>query len=293
MRALGRCLPHGRIGPATLKKRLLLIALKVLLVAVLAGYLGVSLLVYLAQDRMLFYPQPAARAPQAPPGWNLEQVAFDTRDGTRVTGVLVLMPTEEPSPLLIYYGGNAEEVTAYAAAALADYGYRSVLLVNYRAYGTSGGRPSEKTMISDALELYDWAAKHPAIDAKRIAVHGVSLGTGVAVQVAAARPVRCVVLTSPYESIRELARERFRFLPVDLLLRHPFDSAARAPSIKVPLLVLAGGADELIPPKHSARLASLWGGPVERVDFPGFGHNGLALHPDYGASIRKFLERCH
>lgn len=292
MRALGGCVPHGRIGPAALKS-LGLLALNVLLAAAIVGYLGVALLVWLAQDRMLFYPQPAVRAPVAPPGWALEQVAFDVRDGTRVAGVLAFPPMEERAPLLIYYGGNAEEVTASAVAAGADYGERAVLLVNYRGYGASGGRPSENALVADALELYDWAARHPAIDSARIALHGASLGTGVAVQVAAARPVRCVVLTSPFASVLDVARERFSWLPVKALLRHPFDSGARAPAIKAPLLVLAGGDDDLIPPHHSARLASLWGGPVERVDFPGFGHNGLALHPGYGTAIRAFLNRCH
>ena len=291
MRALGGCLPHGRLGPPTLK-RLALAALKVLLLAAVAGYLGVVLLVWLSQDRMLFYPQPLAGAARAPAGWRLEQVAFDVRDGTRVAGVLALPPMEEKAPLVIYYGGNAEEVTAYAAGAALEYGERAMLLMNYRGYGASGGRPSEANMVSDAKEIFDWAAKHPAVDAGRIAIHGVSLGSGVAVQVAATRPVRCVVLTSPFASVREVARERFPWLPVSLILRHPFDSAVLAPSIKAPLLVLVGEADELIPPAHSARLASLWGGPVERIGFPGFGHNGLAIHPDYGAAIRKFLDRC-
>ena len=292
MRALGGCLPYGRIGPAALSS-LGVIALKVLLAAAVIGYLGVVLLVWLVQDRMLFYPQPAARSSSPPEGWALEKVAFDVRDGTRVAGVLAFPPREDRAPLLIYYGGNAEEVTAYAPAAAQDYGERAVLLVNYRGYGASGGRPSEKALVSDALEVYDWVVKHPAIDPGGIAIHGVSLGTGVAVQVAAARPVSCVVLTSPFASVLDVARERFKWLPVRLMLRHPFDSGSRAPAVKAPLLVLAGGADDLIPPHHSARLASLWGGPVERVDFPGFGHNGLGLHPGYGNAIRSFLDRCH
>lgn len=291
MRAFRGCLPHGRIGPAALKS-LALLALKVLLAAAIAGYLGVVALLWVAQERMLFYPQPSARPPVAPAGWTLEPVAFDVRDGTRVAGVLAFPPREDRAPLLIYYGGNAEEVTAYAAAVAQDYGERAVLLVNYRGYGASGGRPSEKALVSDALELFDWAAKHPAIDAGRIAIHGVSLGTGVAVQVAAARPVRCVVLTSPFASVMDMARERFPWIPVKWILRHPFDSGSRASAVKAPALVLAGGDDDLIPPRHSARLASLWGGPVERIDFPGFGHNGLALHPGYGAAIRAFLNRC-
>jgi fermentation-respiration switch protein FrsA (DUF1100 family) len=269
-----------------------LLALKMVLLAVVAGYLGVVVLVWLGQESILFHPQPVGRPAQAPAGWKLEQVALTARDGTSLAGLLVLPPVER-APLLIYYAGNAEEATAHAGSVAADYGERAVLLVNYRGYGASGGRPGEAAMVADAIETFDWAARHPSIDAARIAIHGVSLGTGVAVQVAAARPVRCVILTSPFASVLAVARETFSWLPVGLLIRHPFDSERLAPAIKVPLLVLVGEDDTIIAPRHSDRLASRWGGKVDRVGFKGFGHNDLALHPDYGAAIRDFLARHH
>ena len=92
-------------------------------------------------------------------------------------------------------------MTAYAREAERNYGRRAVLLVNYRGYGDSGGRPGEKALVADALALYDWVARRADLDAARICAHGRSLGTGVAVQLAAARPLKCVVLTSPFESL--------------------------------------------------------------------------------------------
>ena len=76
------------------------------------------------------------------------------------------------------------------------------------------------------------------------------------------------------------------------MLRHPFDSAALAPRIPARALVLVGEADTIIPKRHSDRLASLWAGPVERVYFPGFGHNDLDLNPRYGEALKGFLDRC-
>jgi hypothetical protein len=111
------------------------------------------------------------------------------------------------------------------------------------------------------------------------------------VQVSAARPPRCVILTSPFSSALEVAQSHYRWLPVGLLIRHPFDSAARAPALHMPMLVLIGDADTLIPPPHSERLASLWGGPVERLVLHGYGHNDLSIDPRYDAAIHAFLDR--
>lgn len=268
------------------------IELKVLLLAAIAGYLGVAGLVWLTQESMMFLPRPVTGTVAAPAGWRLEPVLLDARDGTRLAGVLAVPPVERP-PLLIYFGGNAEEVTEYAPEVAAEYGNRAVLLVNYRGYGASGGRPGEKAMVSDAIEIFDWASRHAGLDASRVALHGRSLGSAVAVQLAAARPVRCVVLTSPFASAVEVARDFYSWLPVALLMRHPFDLAQVAPRVKASALIVYGEEDTIIKPRHSQRLAALWGGPVEKVALRGFGHNDLHLTPRYGEAVRAFLDRCH
>jgi fermentation-respiration switch protein FrsA (DUF1100 family) len=239
----------------------------------------------------VFYPRPVLGDAAAPRGWRLEKVMIQARDGTRLAGVLVLPPRAKP-PLIIYFGGNAEEVTAFATDASGLYGERAVLLVNYRGYGASGGKPGEAALVSDAADVYDWASRRMDIDAARIAVHGRSLGTGVAVQLAAQRPVQCVVLTSPFASALDVARETYPWLPVAWLLRHPFDSGAHAPAIRVPALILSGTADTLIAPRHSDKLAKLWGGAVERVSLEGFGHNDIDVHPAYAKAVGAFLDRC-
>jgi len=265
--------------------------LKLVLVGALIAYVLVGALVWLAQEKLLFYPQPLHGPPSAPAGWQLEEVRIEAAEGTRLAGVLV-KPPGAPAPLVIYFGGNAEEVTAFAPLAAQTYGPRAVLLVNYRGYGASVGKPGERDLVADAAQVYDWAAKRTDIDAARIALHGRSLGSGVAVQLASARPAKCVVLTSPFDSARAVAQRVYPWLPVGLLIRHPFDSAAFAPRLKMPVLVLMGDADTLIPMSHSARLAGLWGGPVERAVFAGFGHNDIGMNPQYEEAIRTFLSRC-
>jgi fermentation-respiration switch protein FrsA (DUF1100 family) len=264
---------------------------KTILLALALGYVAIGLLLWLAQERILFHPMPVAAPAVAPSGWRLQTVSFRARDGISLSGILV-MPPRDRVPLVIYYGGNAEEVTSYGKQVSATYGERAVLLVNYRGYGASEGTPGEKALVSDALEIYDWAAARPGIDREHIALHGRSLGSGVAVAVAASKPATCVVLTTPFDSALEVAAKTYPWLPISWLLRHPFDSVALAPKIRMPALVLIADNDSVIPRRHAERLADHWGGPVERRHFPGFGHNDLDLHPAYISTIRDFLQRC-
>ena len=182
--------------------------------------------------------------------------------------------------LVIYFGGNAEEVSGQVldADAVAPW---SLAAFNYRGYGLSEGRPSETALVADALVVYDRLAAREDIDPDRIVVFGRSLGSGVAVPLAAARPVRGVVLVSPFDSLRSVGRRHYPFVPVSLLLRHPFDSLAHAPSLEAPLLVIAGERDRIIPAPHSKRLLEAWTGAKRWVLLPGADHNGIHLHPGY------------
>ena len=266
--------------------------LKILLLVAVAGYAAIVALVWWRQESLLFYPRPAPERIVPPAGWRLEEVSHTSADGTVLAGVLALPPLQR-APLLVYYGGNAEEATAFAPTVARLYGERAVLLVNYRGYGRSAGKPGERELVSDALELLDAMARRPDIDGSRIAVHGRSLGSGVAVQVAASRAMRCVVLTSPFTSARDVASNIYPWLPVRLLMRHPFDSTLHAAKLRMPALFLIGEADQLVRPSQSRHLAALWGGPARIVSLAGFGHNDLDLAPAYATAVREFLEAHH
>lgn len=241
------------------------------------------------QEHLIFMPQPAFGTPSAPRGWRLEKVAITAADGTSIVGVLAKPPSANRA-LVIYFGGNAEETTSQAVEA-DRYGERAVLLMNYRGYGESGGKPGERALVGDAIELFDWAARRTDIDPARIAVHGRSLGSGVAVQLAAARPVKAMLLTSPFDTMVAVAGSHYPWLPASLLLRHRFDSLALAPTLHMPALFLVAQRDTLVAPAHSHRLAEAWAGPAERLSFEGRGHNDLELDARYRAAILDFLDR--
>jgi uncharacterized protein len=234
------------------------------------------------QDHLLFYPQPLSAQEQAAlarayPG---TEVRFSAADGTVLHGWLRRDQTD--APLLIYFGGNAEEVSWLLAETLPGW---SLLLMNYRGYGGSAGRPSEQALFSDALELYD----HFGADAPAVALMGRSLGTGVAVYVAHQRPVKALVLVTPYDSIRAVAQRIYPFVPVSWLLKHPFDSLARAADIRAPMLAMIAAQDEIIPPRHADTLIAAWGGSVQVQRYPHADHNSIASEPDYWLTILAFL----
>jgi pimeloyl-ACP methyl ester carboxylesterase len=272
--------------PARLRKVLFALLSLAALFAV-----ALCLLIYLQQERLLFHPQVLsehdARAVEkmAP---RSERFELKSADGAYLRGWLVRGSAHGASPLVIYFGGNAEEISwllpefsripAYAA-----------LLVNYRGYGLSEGIPSESALFSDALAVYDKIVQSPDVDAARIVVMGRSLGTGVATYVASRRPIAGAILISPYDSMVAVAHGVYPFLPVGLLLRHRFESDRRAPSIHAPLLALVAAQDTLIPPERSKRLVEKWGGTSRLELLDGVDHNTISMHPHFWPLITTFL----
>jgi uncharacterized protein len=241
--------------------------------------IGVPLLMYLVQDSLVFMPQPLSEARRAQIK-NAEGIFLTAEDGTKLHAWHV-----KGDPLILYFGGNAEEVSWMLAEAPRRTPGAGWLLVDYRGYGTSGGRPSEQSLTADALLWHAFAAKV----SERVFVFGRSLGSGVAVQVAASRPVAGVIAIAPYDSLVEVGKHHYPILPVSLLLRHRFDSVARAPAIKAPLLCLVAERDAVVPAAHSRRLHDAWGGEKRWVELRGAGHNSTDDAPEFWESIRGFI----
>jgi pimeloyl-ACP methyl ester carboxylesterase len=236
---------------------------------------------------MIFHRQPlpeARRADIAKRFPAVREVFLQANDGTRLQAWHV----EAGSPLVIYFGGNAEE-TSWMLEELRNARGVSWLITSYRGYGLSGGAPGEAAMVSDAMQWFDHALTLPGADAKRVFVFGRSLGSGVAVALAAARPGAGAILATPYDSLSAVAKRHYWYLPVDLLLRHRFDSIARAPGIRQPLLCLVAERDQVIPPEHAERLYAAWGGAKQKIVLSGAGHNGTDDDPAFWPAIRKFL----
>ena len=249
--------------------------------------MGLPLIAYLAQDALIFYRQPlpeARRAEIAKRFPAVREIFLEAKDGRKLHAWHV----RGGGPLIFYFGGNAEEVSWMLEETGNAPGF-SWLLVDYRGYGLSEGSPGEAALTSDAIEWFDHAMTLPGIDLKRSIAFGRSLGSGVAVALAARRPVAQVILATPYDSLAAVAKRHYWYLPVDLLLKHRFDSIALAPALKQPLLCLIAGRDEVIPPAHGERLFDAWGGTKRKVLLEEAGHNTTDAHPVFWTSIREFL----
>ncbi|MEH6469805.1 MAG: alpha/beta fold hydrolase [Halopseudomonas sp.] len=215
-------------------------------------------------------------------------ISFQRDDGTLLQGWFRLHPDPE-APLIIYYGGNAEEIS-WNLDPLQQLDC-SVLLINYRGYGESGGKPSEVILKQDAIWLLDRISEQQSIPLQRVFVMGRSLGSGVATYVAAERPVAGVILITAFDSFPALARSHYSWLPLAWLMKHRFESDQLAPQIEQPMLNLIAAQDKVVPPAHAHRLASRWQGPVTTQTFSEADHINITEQPGYWSTIGQFIKQ--
>jgi uncharacterized protein len=235
-----------------------------------AGYLGLGALMYVAQRSLMYFPD-RARTPPAAAGFaQAQEIVLDTADGERVIAWHV--PPRDGKPVALYFHGNGGalnlRVDRFRKIVAQGFG---LLALSYRSYGGSSGKPTEDGLIADARAAYAFAAERYA----RIAVWGESLGTGVAVALAAEKPVERVILDAPFTSTADVAADLYWFLPVRLLMKDQFRSDQRIKRVSAPVLILHGEADTIIPVVYGERLLAMIPGKKQMVRFPGGYHVDL------------------
>jgi fermentation-respiration switch protein FrsA (DUF1100 family) len=252
--------------------------LKWILIAGVVGYLAVLVLMYFAQRALMYFPDVARTPPSAAGLPQAEEVVLQTADGEKVIAWHV--PPRGEKPVVLYFHGNGGALSMRAGRfrkLLAD--GTGLLALSYRGYGGSSGSPTETGLITDAEAAYRFAADK--YDAGRLALWGESLGSGVAVALAAARPVAAVILESPFTSAADVGAGHYPFLPVRWLIKDPFYSDRRIGDVRAPVLVLHGVRDTIVPIALGEKLFALVSGPKQFIRFPDAAHNDLE---DHGAS---------
>jgi len=251
--------------------------LKTLLVVGVVVYLALVAVMYFAQRSLMYFPEARRTAPAQAGLPEAEEVVLNTADGERV--IVWHIPPRGDQPVVLYFHGNGGalryRVDRYRALTQDGTG---LVLLSYRGYGGSSGRPSESGLIEDARAAYAFAAeRYP-----RLVVWGESLGSGVAVAIAAEkaaeRKVARVVLEAPFASAVSVAASVYPFVPVRFLMKDQFRSDLRIHNVTAPVLIVHGDRDAVIPIESGERLYSLIEGPKRFLRVPGAGHEDLGPH---------------
>jgi uncharacterized protein len=257
-------------------------------IGLIAVYLLLLVALFGCQRQMMYMPMGSAPDPAAVGLPDAELVAAQTEDGLQLTS-WYLPPTEPGLPTIVVFQGNAGNIShrAFMARTLADAGY-GVFLTGYRGYGGNPGSPTETGLFRDGRAVLDTLAGRD-VEGEDIVLFGESLGSGVAVRMAAERPVGAVVLIAPFTSAVDVAARHYPIFPVRLLMKDRFDNIDHIADIDAPLLIIQGDNDTIIDPAQGRRLYDAAREPKTIVTIPGAGHNDIY---DRGAleEVLSFLE---
>jgi pimeloyl-ACP methyl ester carboxylesterase len=251
--------------------------LTLILTTVAVAYAGFCLALYLTQRSFQYFP-------------TLRRLGPTEMAGTFRRGDTLLQLTVRPHAgpgAVLYFGGNGEDVSSSVAPLMAAFPGREIVMLHYRGYGGSGGKPTEADIALDAQGLFDEVhARHPDV-----LVIGRSLGSGVAARLASVRPVSKLVLVTPYDSLLGIAQRQFPIFPVSWLLIDKYETWRYVPRIKAPVLILRAEHDELIPASSTDALRDRFpAGQVQYVVVPA-DHNSILDEPLYVRSLAAFDAR--
>ncbi|MGH6855739.1 MAG: alpha/beta hydrolase [Aestuariivirga sp.] len=247
--------------------------MKFLIAIPIAVYGAAVIFMYLNQRALQYHPENKGLTPESAgiSGASVERLA--TPDGETI--VVWYSPPKENKATILYFHGNAGEIgdrpLRFNYFQARGFG---VAFVSYRGFGGSTGTISERGLIADATAAYDWLVARN-VSPKSIFLLGESLGSGVAVQLAARKQVGALVLEAPYTSTADVAARIYWWLPVRLLMKDQFKSIDFIKDVKAPLLIVHGGQDVLIPVEFGRRLFDAANEPKELAIISGHGHEAL------------------
>jgi uncharacterized protein len=240
-----------------------------------AVYAAIALVAYLGQRKLMYFPDRQRTLPAEVGLAGVEERTIETPDGERV--VAWYGRAQPGKPTLLYFHGNGGSLSIRASriARFMDEGW-GVYMMTYRGYGGSTGSPSETVNVADARLAYA-ALVNEGVPTQSVVVYGESLGSGIAVRIAAELSVGGVILDAPYTSIVDVAARTYRFLPVRLFLIDRYETTRYIANIKAPLLILHGARDHVVPVAMGRELARLAPEPKQLVIFPNGNHSDLYI----------------
>ena len=246
-----------------------------------------SLVIYFFQDRFIFRPEKLGKTFKFKYDAPFEELNFEIEPGVSINGLHFYRP--QPKGLILYFHGNTRSIKGWAKYAKDFYRYDyDVVLVDYRGFGKSTGKRSEKEMFADMQFVYDQLRSK--YGEEHLIVYGRSLGSGFAAKLASDNHPRYLILDAPYYNFTKVVERFLPFLPIRFVLRYQLRTDKWIVKVDCPIYIIHGTKDWLIPIKHSEDLQRLFPRRVTLIRIHGGGHNNLPKFPEYHNFIRDILK---
>lgn len=244
------------------------------------------IIVYLVQERFIFKPEKLKQDFIYKYDAPFKELFFDIEPGVRINGLHFTV--DKPHGLVLYFHGNTRSIKGWARYAKDFYRYQyDVVLVDYRGFGKSTGKRTEKDMLNDMQFVYDdLAARYTE---QHIIVYGRSLGSGFATKIASDNKPRYLILDAPYFSFTKAIERFLPMLPVRFVLRFHLRTDKWIEQVRCHTYIIHGTKDWLIPVRNSEKLQALNPKKITLIRINGGGHNNLPSFPEYHNFIRDIL----
>jgi fermentation-respiration switch protein FrsA (DUF1100 family) len=255
----------------------------------LAVYLVFILFLYQVQRQLIYFPSHRYTTPAAAGVPEMQEIHLTTEDGLKLIA-WYRPPTKSDLPTVVHFHGNAGDIghRGMIVKPFLNEGY-GVLLLTYRGYSGNPGEPSEKGLYEDARAAMQFL-KQKGVLGRCIVLYGHSIGAGVAVQMAIEFQVGALILQSPFTSLRDVGQYHYPILPVSWLIKEEFDSLKKAHKINVPVFILHGEEDDIIPKKFALQLYEAFPTTKEIEMVPGRGHNDLFDSDSLVSFIKRYVK---
>lgn len=260
-------------------------------IIIFLAYSGILALVYAKQDGMVYFPSSEIASTPAVVGMPYEDVSLTTADGLTLHAWYIPHPGDRGTLLFCHGNGGNISHRLESVKIFHDMGL-NVLIFDYRGYGASDGRPTEKGTYLDVEAAWAFLALSKGIDPQRIILFGRSLGGAVAAYAAAKEPPAALILESTFTSVPDLGSKLYPWLPVRLISRYSYDTEARMAAISCPKLIIHSPDDDLVPFEHGRRLFQVAPDPKEFLEIRGDHNRGFMLSRDvYVDGLKRFFDR--
>ena len=257
------------------------------LLYIIGSYLLLILIVYLVQERFIFKPEKLKQDFIYKYDAPFKELFFDVEPGVRINGLHFIV--KDPHGLVLYFHGNSRSIKGWARYAKDFFRYNyDVVLVDYRGFGKSTGKRTEKDMLNDMQFVYDKLANQ--YTQQHLIVYGRSLGSGFATKIASDNKPRYLILDAPYFSFKKAIERFLPILPVKLVLRFHLRTDKWIAQVSCHTYILHGTKDWLIPVSNSEKLQALNPKKITLIRIKGGGHNNLPTFPEYHNFIRDILQ---